>query len=233
MSSPSRVTERSLEERSAPIDLTPVHQRCSRRLRGEAPEFSALSDPARTSSSMNGNATDMTSQIAPAHIVAISTFDTEEDFNKLCIADDDVTIPPRSSMCVAVTNRAFSDLEGIADSNTRLILEKGICMARGLVQLRDGCANVLITNFGNEVQHLAKGTVIASLNDFVHVSELSIPEAPTPDLQDVDSVLASINIETGLLPSQKEEIESLSSRSPQAECRVESIIAECKASSSG
>ncbi|KAH6942920.1 hypothetical protein HPB50_011956 [Hyalomma asiaticum] len=57
------------EERSAPIDLTPVHQRCSRRLPGEAPEFSALSDPARTSSSMNGNATDMTSQIAPAHIV--------------------------------------------------------------------------------------------------------------------------------------------------------------------
>ncbi|KAH6923730.1 hypothetical protein HPB50_005796 [Hyalomma asiaticum] len=118
---------------------------------------------------------------------AILTFDTEEDFYELCIADDDVTIPPRSSMCVAVTNRAFSDLEGIADSNTRLILEKGICMARGLVQLRDGCANVLITNFGNEVQHLAKGTVIASLNDFVHVSELSIPEAPTPDLQDVDS----------------------------------------------
>ncbi|KAH6932162.1 hypothetical protein HPB50_003202 [Hyalomma asiaticum] len=39
-----------------------AHQRCSRRLSAEAPEFSALSDPARTSSSMNRNATDMTSQ---------------------------------------------------------------------------------------------------------------------------------------------------------------------------
>ncbi|KAH6928341.1 hypothetical protein HPB50_014588 [Hyalomma asiaticum] len=142
-------------ERPEPIELS-VHQRCSRRLRG-----------------------------------------------------DYVTLPPRSSTCVAVTRRAFSYFEGIADSNTKLILEKGICMTRGLVQLRDGCANVVLTNFGNEVQHLVKGTVIASLNDFVHVSELSIPEAPTPDLQDVDWVLASINIETGLLPSEKEEMHIL------------------------
>ncbi|KAH6942448.1 hypothetical protein HPB50_005760 [Hyalomma asiaticum] len=42
MSSPSRVTERSPEERPEPIVLTPVRQCCSRRLRGEAPEFSFI-----------------------------------------------------------------------------------------------------------------------------------------------------------------------------------------------
>lgn len=118
-------------------------------------------------------------------------------------------VPPRSSVSVAVTNKAFSDFEGFADSNTALTLQKGICMARGLVQLREGCTNVLLTNFGNEVQHIAKGTVIASLNDFVQVTELQTSETTESDLQDVDSILAAIDIEPGLLPSQKELIESL------------------------
>lgn len=140
---------------------------------------------------------------------ALATFDTEEKFDALCIADDDVMVPPRSSVAVAVRSNAFSDYEGIADSNTRLLLEKGICMARGLVQLRGGCANVFLTNFGNEVQHVAKGTVIASLNNFVEVTDLSIPEIALSNSQDVDSVLASIDIEPGLLPGQKEQIENL------------------------
>lgn len=90
---------------------------------------------------------------------AIATFDTEENVYDLCITDN-VVVPSRSSISVVtVTSRAFSDFEGVADSNAGLVLEKGICMARGLVQLRGGCTDVLLTNFGNEVQHIAKGTV--------------------------------------------------------------------------
>lgn len=70
MPSPSRVTEHSPEpQRFRPNELTPVHQRCSRRLRGEGPEFSPLSTSLGTSTAVNGYATDMTAQVTPANIV--------------------------------------------------------------------------------------------------------------------------------------------------------------------
>uniref|UniRef100_A0A6G5ABG0 Putative tick transposon n=1 Tax=Rhipicephalus microplus TaxID=6941 RepID=A0A6G5ABG0_RHIMP len=118
-------------------------------------------------------------------------------------------VPPRLSISVAVTHKTFSEFEAFADNNTALLLQKGICMARGLVKLRDGCANVLLTNLGNEVQHVAKGTVIASRNDFVQVTELHTFETNESDFEDVESVLAAIDIEPGLLPSEKEQIEGL------------------------
>lgn len=70
MPSPSRVTERSPEpQRLGPNELTPVHQRCSRRLRGEGPEFAPLPNSLRTSTAVNGDATDMAAQVSPANIV--------------------------------------------------------------------------------------------------------------------------------------------------------------------
>ncbi|KAH7956779.1 hypothetical protein HPB52_012650 [Rhipicephalus sanguineus] len=50
------------------IELTPVHQRSSRRLRGEDPEFSPL-DSTRTAAAVHGEATEMASQAMPAQIV--------------------------------------------------------------------------------------------------------------------------------------------------------------------
>lgn len=40
---------------------------------------------------------------------AITTFECEGEFDVLQIADDDVTVPPRSSIAVAVRNNVFSD----------------------------------------------------------------------------------------------------------------------------
>ncbi|KAH6948753.1 hypothetical protein HPB50_026111 [Hyalomma asiaticum] len=105
-------------------------------------------------------------------------------------------VPPRSSIAVAVRNNVFSDYEGIADSNTGLLLEKGICVARGLVRLEDGYANVFLTNFGHEVQHIAKGTVNARLNDYADVTDLSSSASEPPNSDVADSILASIKIET-------------------------------------
>lgn len=141
---------------------------------------------------------------------AIATYVAEEKkFYDLCIVDDDVVVPPRSSVAVEVKSNAFSDYNGLADSNTELMLEKGICMARGLVQLHGGCANVLLTNFGNEVQHVAKGTVIARLHDFIQVADLSASDTSLSDSEDVNSIIRSIDIAPGLLPNQKEQIENL------------------------
>lgn len=67
ISSPIRVEESSPEPRQlGPNELTPVHQRTSRRLRGERPEFSLLPEPTRIAAAAN---TEMTSQTASTHVV--------------------------------------------------------------------------------------------------------------------------------------------------------------------
>lgn len=94
----------------------------------------------------------------------------EPDYTALRVLDADVTVPPRSSVLVRVRNQAFVDSEGIADGNVELLLKKGICIARGIIRLRDGLADLLLTNFGNELQHVAKDTAIAFLHSFTAVT---------------------------------------------------------------
>ncbi|XP_075532822.1 uncharacterized protein LOC142566017 [Dermacentor variabilis] len=81
ISSPSQARERSPDSRRlGPIELTPVHQRSSRRLRGEPPEFSPLPVSIGASASASGNATEMTTQTTPTHIVVNSPM-TPEPFH--------------------------------------------------------------------------------------------------------------------------------------------------------
>lgn len=68
-------------QRVAPNELTPVHQRSSRRLRGEAPEFSPLADCNRASPAfVNGHATEMATQ-APSSYVVMNSPMTPEPFH--------------------------------------------------------------------------------------------------------------------------------------------------------
>lgn len=94
----------------------------------------------------------------------------------LRIVDDDVFLPARASLFVNVKSDAFEDCEGIAEGNVPLLLEKGICIARGFVSLQNACTPVLVTNFSNERRDLAKGTTIAFIEevaDVTHVSALN------------------------------------------------------------
>ena len=67
--SPDQVRGSSSEPRRLETnELTPVHQRASRRLRGEPPEFPLLPEP-RVAPAVCGDSTEMTSQIAATHVV--------------------------------------------------------------------------------------------------------------------------------------------------------------------
>lgn len=105
------------------------------------------------------------------------------------MVDDDVTVPPRSSVVVFVRGDASENSERLAEGNTNLLLEKNICVARSLVHLRDGCAHVLLTNFGNEIQHVAKGTAIASLHEFDQLADLCAMGTEGPEASDPKAVL--------------------------------------------
>lgn len=112
----------------------------------------------------------------------------------LRIAADDVTVPPRCSMMVPVQSDSPGDRDVMAERNVSLLLEKGICAARGLVRLRDRSATLLITNFGTEFQPIAKGTAVAYVTDFVEPAEICALELPSPDGRDAATVLSTVDI---------------------------------------
>lgn len=141
---------------------------------------------------------------------AIATNDPEEaEICALRVVDDDVTVPPRSSALVFVRADTPENCERLAEGNTNLLLEKEICVARGLVHLRDGCAHVLLTNFGNEVQHVAKGTAIASLHEFDQLSDLCAVGTEGSEASDPKAILGLVHICPDLPPNQKQQLTDL------------------------
>lgn len=60
----------------------------------------------------------------------------------------------------------------ILEENHYNVLRKEICIARARVYLRNGCANVLLRNFGDEVQLFAKLTAFASTHEFAHPADV-------------------------------------------------------------
>lgn len=67
---PSPTQERSPStDQPQPVELTPVHQRVSRRIRGELPEFGPLPSVSRASVTETSAATTMTSQVTPAQLI--------------------------------------------------------------------------------------------------------------------------------------------------------------------
>lgn len=76
-------------------------------------------------------------------------------------------------------NNAFQTCDEIAKSNLLLLLDKGVCIARGFVKLQNGCAPVLLTNFCNERRHLMKDTAIPFVTDVKHLNTLvTVPLDP-------------------------------------------------------
>lgn len=124
----------------------------------------------------------------------------------LRVVDEGVTLPPRLSVTVPVKNDIFSDYEVLADGNVGLIIEKGICMAGGLVNLRNRCADVPLTNFGSEAQHVAKGTAIATLHEYFQVANVCALDWDPLDSAPMGSVLESIDINSELSSPQRKHI---------------------------
>lgn len=97
----------------------------------------------------------------------------------LRICDECVTVPPRVSMFVTVECESDATC-GIAEGNVSLLLDRQLCVARGLVELHKNRTEVLITNFSNAQQRLVKKTAVAHLDE-VHdrTRQLSLFEMQT------------------------------------------------------
>lgn len=89
----------------------------------------------------------------------------QECRSSLRVIDDDVNIPPRSCMLVSVNCDVRSTVDGIAERVDALLCSRGVAVARGVLHLVDGKAELLLTNFSNEHQHVAKHTAVAFFED--------------------------------------------------------------------
>lgn len=126
----------------------------------------------------------------------------------LRIVDDSVTLPARTSVLVNVGSDAFVDYEGIAEGNIHLLLDKGISIARGFVELQNGCTAVLLTNFTCERRHLAKGTTVAFIEEIAEVTHLN-PLGTTSDELPTADFRPPVEIDQELSNTQKDALLSL------------------------
>ncbi|KAK8767010.1 hypothetical protein V5799_006206 [Amblyomma americanum] len=119
----------------------------------------------------------------------------------LRVANEGVTLPPRSCSFVEVKCDVAHTGDGVAERAVTLILSRGVSIARGLVSLANGHAEVLLTNFSDERRQIPKGTTVAffdsvpSDQDYsVLQLEGSVGKAPAP-IVDVSPNLSSPELE--------------------------------------
>lgn len=108
-------------------------------------------------------------------------------------------------MFVKVTNGAFHDCERIAEGNMRLLLDQGISVARGPVELKNGCTSVLLCKEG---RHLPKDTTIAFIKEAADVTHLATLGTAPPDSVTTDMVLR-VEINRNLSATQNDALMSL------------------------
>lgn len=132
-----------------------------------------------------------------------------EHRSTLRLLEEHVTLPPYSSRLIAVGTDSSDDIEGVAEGNRSLFLDRGISVARGVVQLHKGQAHVLLTNFSPEFQHLNTGTALAFLEGITEASSALNIVASTPKVPSPENTDTSFDINTTLPQRQQDELRHL------------------------
>lgn len=144
---------------------------------------------------------------ATTQAIANSNY-TDRDI-ALHVADDHITLPPKSSVLTLVRCDMEDDAEGIAEANIHLLLERHICIARGLLQVRNRCSVVLLTNFSNEYRHVPRGTTIAFLREIIDVTDIGTLEIASSQQSELPSLKERIHVNAALPDHQKDRLLSL------------------------
>lgn len=119
---------------------------------------------------------------------------------------DDVTIPPLSCRLVSVTCNTQHTGEGIAEQVSTLLLTRGVAIARSLVSIVYGQAEVLMTNFSNERRHITEGTTVAYFDEIVDVREcFAVQQEETP----AASAPPPVDVSMDLSPAQRQRLVDL------------------------
>lgn len=125
------------------------------------------------------------------------------------VLDDHVRLPPRSGVFLLISTDTPTFHEALVECSTELLLEKGIGVARGITQLQDGRARVLVTNFRDEPQYLTKGMTIGYVEDIRDFADITtaVGEASPPEPKPTG--LVGLDINPSLSSQQKENLARL------------------------
>ncbi|XP_070384476.1 uncharacterized protein [Dermacentor albipictus] len=102
----------------------------------------------------------------------------EQQRPRLRIADDDVTLPRRSCALVPVICDNLNAGTGVAEHINALVLSQGVSITRAVIDVHDGRAELLLTNFTRERRHIVRGTAVAYFDELTSIQDcLSVEHA--------------------------------------------------------
>lgn len=127
----------------------------------------------------------------------------------LAILEDEVTIPPRTSVFASVETKEKSAGVVIVETNAQLLLDRQICVARGVVQLHRGRADILVTNFSSEHKHLNKGTTIAFVEQIDEVGSACTLSQSSADVSSLMKDDPTFDVNPALPEHKQEKLRSL------------------------
>lgn len=128
------------------------------------------------------------------------------------VVADHVKLPPHSSLFLSVQADVTASGEALIEGSVQLLLERGVGIARGVTQLHEGHADVLITNFWNEPQHLTRRMAVAYLEGIADsiddrlLSELTMQSSGRkPDV----TARIELDVNPKLSPPERHELSQL------------------------
>ena len=99
--------------------------------------------------------------------------------------------------------------EALLEGSFQLLLEKGIGVARGATDLQEGRTTVLVTNFGEEPQHLTKGTTMGYVEELQTPAVVTVVSEETSSPQQKSTTPPPLDIDPELLAWKRRQLVDL------------------------
>lgn len=126
----------------------------------------------------------------------------------LTILEDEVCIPPRASVLASVKTEDAAGY-AIVETNRQLLLDRQVCVARGVLHLHQGQADILITNFSSEHKHLNKGMTVGFLECIDEIGNACTLSQPSHDPLSVVNVDQNFDINPALPKHRQDKLCSI------------------------
>ncbi|KAK8755425.1 hypothetical protein V5799_001873 [Amblyomma americanum] len=141
--------------------------------------------------------------------VAIASMKTRKNHVALSVLEAEVSVPPRSSVIVTVGSTKAINAEAIIEAGMQLLLDRGISIARGIADFRNGLAEVLLTNFSEEYRHINRGTTIAFFDEISDVRDSFALTGPSAEDSPNKENSPTFNINPALHRNRQDQIRNL------------------------
>lgn len=129
----------------------------------------------------------------------------------LCVLEDQVSVPPSSSITSSGVAEPPGDVEGVVKGDQHL-LDRETGVARGIARLRGGKAKVMLTNVSQVYKHLNKSPTIAYIDEIVDTSNAFVLSDSVTSTSTATARATAFDINLSLPMSKQQNFKSLRRR---------------------